>query len=270
MINNEKIQVSVIIPTWNRAEKVVKAIKSALNQTLPVLEVLVCDDDSTDNTYQVVKSIKDKRLKWLPGQHTGLPAVVRNRAIKESRGEWIAFLDSDDEWFPEKLEKQLTLVKKTGSLAICCNACGIDNKGNKKKYLSYTKNLITFSDLISVNYVICSSVIIHHSLLPKCFGFPEISDLKTGQDYAFWLRISTQTNFVYLNKILVNYNNDPNNTIRKFTKDTYKQKQMVLKDFLRWAWKNKISTAYLIKAFNEYILISAKKIKNNLREKLNK
>ena len=270
MKNNEKIQVSVIIPTWDRAYLLKRAIQSALNQSLSPFEIIVSDDGSTDNSYHVIKSFNNPKIKWITANHAGLPAVVRNRAIKESKGKWIAFLDSDDGWSPEKLEKQLSLAKKTGCLAICSNAYSISSKGKRKKYLNYSKNTITFSDLLNVNYVILSSAIIHKSVLSKCVGFPEIPELKTGEDYAFWLRVATQTNFIYLNKILVNYNDDPKNSIRKFTKDTYKQKQIILRDFLRWAWKNKISIPYLIKAFNEYILISIKKIKNNLKEKLNK
>lgn len=262
--------ISVIIPTWNREKTLRKAIQSVLNQTIHPLEILVCDDGSTDNTFKVIKSLNNSKVKWIAEKHSGLPAVVRNRGIKESKGEWIAFLDSDDEWHPEKIEKQLAFIKKTGYLAICSNAYNINSKGERKKYLNYSKNTITFSDLLNVNYVILSSAIIHKSILSKCVGFPEILELKTGQDYAFWLRVATQTNFIYLNKILVNYNNDPKNSIRKFTKDTYKQKQIILKDFLRWAWKNKILISYLVKAIAEYILILTKKIKNNLREKLNK
>lgn len=270
MKNNKKISVSVIIPTWNRAHLLKKAIQSALDQSFAPLEILVCDDGSTDKTFETVESLKNPKVKLIPGKHSGLPAVVRNRGIEKSKGEWIAFLDSDDEWFSEKLENQLVLAKKIDGLAICCNAYSISPKNKRKKYLNYSQNTVAFSDLLNVNYVILSSVIIHKSILSKCAGFPEISELKTGQDYAFWLRVATQTNFVYLNKILVNYNNEPDNSIRKFTKDTYKQKQIIIKDFLRWAWKNKVSVSYLVKAVGEYILISTKKIRNSLMEEINR
>lgn len=253
MSNNNKIQVSVIIPTWNRAHSLKKAIQSALDQSPTPLEVLVSDDGSTDDSYHVIRSFKNPKIKWITANHIGLPAVVRNRAIKESKGEWLAFLDSDDEWLPKKLEKQLALAKKTGYLAICSNAYSINKKGGKKKYLTYSKNTIAFSDLLNVNFVITSSVIIHRSLLAKCLGFPEIPEMKTGEDYSFWLRVATQTNFAYLKKPLVNYNDDPENSIRKFTKNTYLQKKVILRDFLQWDWKNKINSKYLLGALYCYL-----------------
>lgn len=251
--------VSVIIPTWNRAEQLIKAIESALTQTLPVLEVLVCDDGSTDNTLQTIKSIKDKRVKWLPGKHTGLPAVVRNRGIKKSQGNWLAFLDSDDEWYPKKLEKQLTFSKKKNSLAVCCNAYGIYSQGERKKYLDYSKSTITFFDLIKTNYIILSSALVHRSLLSKCFGFPEGDKFRNAPDYAFWLRVSTQTNFAYLDEILVNYLDEPDKSIRRFTKNPHLQKKIILANFLQWGWENKIHFKYMLNTSLSYLKISLDK-----------
>src|SRR4051794_13419670 len=101
--------VSVIIPTWNRAATLGPAIQSVLNQTYPPREVLVCDDGSTDNSVDVVAQLDDQRIRWLPGGRGGRPAIPRNRGIGAATGEWLAFLDSDDEWLPDKLERQLGL-----------------------------------------------------------------------------------------------------------------------------------------------------------------
>lgn len=245
--------VSVIIPTWNRKKTLIRAIKSVLGQSISPFEILVCDDGSTDDTFEIVKLFKNPKIKWVPGEHIGLPAVVRNRGIKESKGEWIAFLDSDDEWFPEKLEKQLALAKKTGCLAVCSNAYSVNNMGNKKKYLNYTKNTINFSDLLDVNYVILSSAIIHRSLLSKCLGFPEGNKYRNAPDYALWLRVLTQTNFSYLDEILVNYLNEPEKSIRRFTKNPYLPKKIVLEDFLGWGLKNKTPLFYIVEAVKYYL-----------------
>lgn len=250
--------VSVIIPTWNRAHLLKKAIESALAQTLPPLEILVCDDGSTDNSFAMVRSLNNPKVKWIVGKHTGLPAVVRNRGIKKSKSDWIAFLDSDDEWLPKKLEKQLDLIKKTNYLAVCCNAYGINSQGERKKYLDYQKDTITFSDLIKVNYVILSSAVIHRSLLRKCLGFPEGQKFRNAPDYSLWLRVLTQTNFAYLDEILVNYLDEPEKSIRRFTKNPNLQKKTILENFLRWGWNNKINIRYLLMIFISYL----KSIKN--------
>ena len=114
--------ISVVIPTFNRAATLGKAIRSALEQTFPPLEVLICDDGSTDKSREIVESINDSRVRWIDGEHGGRPGIPRNRGIRASRGEWLAFLDSDDEWLPEKLEKQLTHANKMGCDAVCSNA----------------------------------------------------------------------------------------------------------------------------------------------------
>lgn len=261
MKDNKKIHVSVIIPTWNRAHMLKNAIQSALNQSLVPSEIIVSDDGSTDNTFETIKSLNNPKVKLVAGKHSGLPAAVRNRGIKESRGDWLAFLDSDDEWYPRKLEKQLESVRNTDCLAVSCNAYSVNTKKNKKIYLDYSNRMITFFDLIKVNYVITSSAVIHRSLIPKCLGFPETQNLKTGQDYAFWLRVLTQTNFLYINESLVNYCDEPNNSIRRFTKNPYLQKKIILEDFLKWGWKNKIRLKYLQMAFIYYL----KSIKDLIR-----
>ena len=85
------MKVSVIIPTWNRANTIEKAVRSALNQTMPDMEALVCDDGSTDDTFRIVNSIADPRVKWIGGAHAGIPAVPRNRGIAEADVAWYLF-----------------------------------------------------------------------------------------------------------------------------------------------------------------------------------
>lgn len=99
-------KISVIIPTWNRAETLGKAISSALNQTFPPFEIVVCGVDGSPDQ-EIFNLINDPRMRWIEGGRDGLASIPRNRGIKASRGEWLAFLDSDDEWLPDKLEKQL-------------------------------------------------------------------------------------------------------------------------------------------------------------------
>ena len=108
---NKKPTVSVIIPTYNRAHLIGRAIKSVLNQTYKDFELIIVDDSSTDNTEDIVRKYqkKDERIKYILHKKNRGGSVARNTGIKSSKGEYIAFLDSDDEWLCEKLEKQIRL-----------------------------------------------------------------------------------------------------------------------------------------------------------------
>jgi teichuronic acid biosynthesis glycosyltransferase TuaG len=234
--------VSVIIPTWNAAATVKTAVLSALKQTHPPLEVLVCDDGSSDNTKEIVASIIDPRVRWLPGGRGGTPAIPRNRGIRASQGEWLAILDSDDEWLPEKLEKQLQLAQQLGCKAASTNSKRLlPEKGVAGNILEWQKERITFADLIMVNQVVCSSAIFHRSLLPFIIGFPEAFEIRSFADWATWLRISTRTDFAYVDEPLMIYWDDPSSSLRKHDPDVWSQRKIVFDNFLAWAAKQKRS-----------------------------
>ena len=141
---------------------------------------------------QVVRTIKDPRVIWMPGERSGRPSVPRNRGIRSSRGEWIAFLDDDDVWLPEKLERQAAALKASGCLACCTNALRfIPGREGDGPYLMETNNVVTFDDLLKANQIICSSAMLHRSLFQLVVGFPENALLKALEDYALWLRVAT-------------------------------------------------------------------------------
>ena len=109
MPNNTKL-VSIIIPTYNRWPVIQAAVDSCLHQTHEEIEVIIVDDGSTDETVPRLKANKDRRIRIIEQPHTGIIGKVRNIGIKESTGNWIAFLDSDDLWEPTKLSKQLSAL----------------------------------------------------------------------------------------------------------------------------------------------------------------
>lgn len=233
-------KISVIIPTWNRAETLGKAILSALNQTLPPFEILVCGVDGSPDQ-KVVNSINDSRLVWIEGGRDGLASIPRNRGIKASKGDWLAFLDSDDEWLPDKLEKQLKHANKLGCPAVCSDAIRhIPSQGHQGTLVNgnISGDLISFPLLTSENYVVCSSVLIKKDTIEKCGGFPEDRSLKVGEDYALWLRVTTFTDFAFLNEPLLIYRDEPLSSIRAFCPPYWDMRVNVLKDFTLWA-KNK-------------------------------
>ncbi len=137
-------KISVIIPTWNRAETLGKAISSALNQTFPPFEIVVCGVDGSPDQ-EIFNLINDPRMRWIEGGRDGLASIPRNRGIKASRGEWLAFLDSDDEWLPDKLEKQLEQAKKMNSGAVCSDAIRyVPSQGHVGEYIDILEGLISF------------------------------------------------------------------------------------------------------------------------------
>lgn len=229
--------VSVIIPTWNRASTIKRAISSVLNQSIAVKELIVCDDGSTDNTRDLVASYGDERIKYIDCGRNGHPSIPRNIGLRNSSSEWLAFLDSDDVWHPNKLEKQLECLKRTGGKACCTNANRIVPVGvNQGLLIDYKHPRIILDDLFSTNFVVCSSMIFHRSLLKQIEGFPEQICMKGVEDYALWLRVATFFPIEFLNEPLVDYSDDALNSVRgEVTSNVYLQRITLMKDYLNWA-----------------------------------
>jgi glycosyltransferase involved in cell wall biosynthesis len=239
--------VSVIIPTFNRPQALSRSIESALAQTHLPLEILVCEDGSSTDTERIVASFDTPQVKWLPALHAGRPAIPRNRGIHAARGEWLAFLDDDDVWLPEKLEKQVKLAKATGYKAICANAWKVQDEKRKGYYFSKPQNgKIIFKQLLRTNLVICSSAIFHRSLLEKVKGFPEVETLLALEDYALWLRIAVFTNFGYIPEPLLEYIDEPSQSIRNKEITEREQRLRVFQDFSAWARNARVNPHYIL------------------------
>jgi len=197
--------VSVIIPTYNRAHLVSRAIQSVLNQTYQDFEIIVVNDDSTDNTEETVKSFDDKRIRYVQHKKNRGGAATRNTGIKAARGEYIAFQDSDDEWLSEKLERQME-VFKNASPEIGVIYTGLWRiKGDKKIYIPSSK--ITkkegniYKALLERNFVALPTVIAKKSCFRKTGMFDE--QLASRHDWELWIRISKYYCFKYIDEPLV-------------------------------------------------------------------
>lgn len=238
--------VSVIIPTWNRADLIRDAIDSVLRQTYKNLEILICDDGSTDTTRQVVGSIDDDRIRFIDGEHSGRPAVPRNRGIGACRGEWIAFLDSDDAWRGDKLEKQLQQARQSQLRAVCSNATRyIPGCGESGDFIYWNRPRITFNNLLAGNLIINSSAMFHASLVDKVLGFPEDPRMKAIEDYSLWLRVLTQTDFAFVSEPLVTYRDEPITSVRKKQINIFEAKKKVLDNFSDWSKGRAVDRRFL-------------------------
>ena len=116
-MNNHQNSISVVIPVFNRKQLIERSINSVINQTYPADEIIVIDDGSIDGTYDLIK--KNYPQVILIHQENKGVSAARNVGITIAKGKWIAFLDSDDEWFPEKLEEQINYLKINNSYKIC-------------------------------------------------------------------------------------------------------------------------------------------------------
>lgn len=210
--------VSIIIPTYNRSEIVPETLDSVAAQTMQNFEVIVCDDGSTDDMESIVKNY-DKRFRILRLQHKGLPAIARNAGIISARGQFLAFLDSDDVWMPEKLEKQLLFAKRFPDLGLIgTNAYFM--RGKEKTEELYFESSTTFhtniiEELLFRNLFICSSVLVKAHLIKKTGLFCEEHILKAVEDYDLWMRFAAIADCGYMAEPLLWYRTNQQESISK-------------------------------------------------------
>ena len=199
--------VSVIIPTYDRSEFLRTAIASVLAQTLQDFEIIVVDDASADDTQEVVGNLDDGRIRYIRHEINKGVAATRNTGVLNSKGKYIAFLDDDDKWFPEKLKKQFDLLETrprivggvyTGSLAV-------EATSRKTLFrLTPTKRGNIFDEIFMQDSIAPTSTFF---LRKECFekvGLFDVS-LDFGEDFDMWLRISKEFQFEYIEQPLVTF-----------------------------------------------------------------
>lgn len=203
--------ISIIIPSYNCASYIPKVIKSVLNQTFKDWELIIVDDGSPDDTEVVVNNfIKDnpEKIFYKKIPHSGLPAVARNTGIRMAKGEYIAFLDADDAWYPEKLKKTLEVFKKNPDISLV--GTGAHYMHNQSSYpIMLETGQINFRDLLRGNILINSSVVIRRRTIDRVGFLNESDKLRGYEDYEYWLRVSLQAQLWYLAEPLVLYRINP-------------------------------------------------------------
>lgn len=194
--------ISVIIPTYNRASPLMEAVRSVLEQTYKTIELLVVDDGSEDETPGQLKKIEDTRLRVLVTQHGGV-SRARNRGVAESKGEWIAFLDSDDRWKENKLETQLVFHSQNPHLQISQTSEIWIRNGKRvnpaRKHLKPAGYI--FPESLHLCTITPSSVLMKKSLFESTGGFDEA--LPSCEDYDLWLRITAEHSVGLVDKLLL-------------------------------------------------------------------
>lgn len=195
--------VSVVIPTYNRARFLGAAVASVRAQTYPCAEIVIVDDGSTDDTAQVVAGLGE-RIRHVRQANAG-PAAARNRGIEESRGDLVAFLDTDDRWLPEKLAKQVDILQRDPAVALVCAdmtivdetgqvqvASNFEHRGMQAFFSGLEGHAIPDAPrrLLEVNFVNTSTVLARREVLQSLGGFDP--RLRYGEDLELWLRIAAK------------------------------------------------------------------------------
>ena len=229
--------VSIVIPTYNHSNFLSKALESVLDQTYKNWEVIIIDNNSTDDTNKVINQYNDPRIKYLKINNDGVIAKSRNLGIKEAKGEWIAFLDSDDWWTKDKLEVCLSKICKNVDFIHHATEYVIKSKSFFKKKIikgrEFKKpilNDLLIGTITKGSQISNSSVIVRKNILIKIGGLNENKILVGSDDYDTWLRIAQVTDqFLYINKKLSYYLFHDGNTQNK---DMSIPQRLVVRDFM--------------------------------------
>lgn len=201
-----KPTVSVVIPTYNRAELLKRAINSVLRQTFEDFELIVVDDASSDNTPEVVESIKDGRIQYVRLEKNSGGPVARNTGIKKARGRFIALLDDDDEWLPNRLELQIekfeSLEKDVGVVYGGFYYVSQDTGEIIGKRLPRYRGDV-YTHLLKENFIGSPTLLIQRECFKKAGLFDP--ELKSSQDWDMWLRIARYYKFDYVPAVVAKY-----------------------------------------------------------------
>lgn len=239
--------ITVITPTYNRGHLISKAIESVLNQTYVNWEHIIVDDASSDNTREIVESFEDDRIKFIGCKENGGNAVARNIGVKAAQGEYIAFLDSDDEYFPDYLEKAFNKLKNSKGVEFLWSGTrtvAIDGSYSESIWIPKTKRQPD-QFLYELHVGIGRGFLINR----KCFSDLNFDErLRTAVDTDFLIRLRKKFQYTVLEEILLSINTQPGSVRSDFSekKKSYdiiieKNKVTILNnDILRFKWYYKL------------------------------
>jgi glycosyltransferase involved in cell wall biosynthesis len=184
---------SVVIPTHQARDFVVRAVESVLRQDFTSLEVVVVDNGSTDGTREALERISDPRVHYRWQEDSGLPADSRNKGIQGARGEWIAFLDADDSWRPNKLQRVFDAISTSPDVTVICHDVEVvGTTGSRLGARAYRldERPVAAQLLYRGNFLTTSAMAVAKSALLAIGGFDVRPEYRTTEDYDAWLRLA--------------------------------------------------------------------------------
>jgi len=226
------MKISVIIPTFNRLDLLKRAIESVLNQSIKPYDIIVVDDGSTDNTSEMIQQ-KYKSINLIQQKNSGVSAA-RNNGIKNAQGDWIALLDSDDEWGENKLEEQVNNLTDNPKYEFCHtneiwirNGIRVNQKKRHKKYGGFI-----FDKCLDICRISPSSVLFNKNILNHVGWFDE--KLPVCEDYDLWLRITADYEILFIDKPLIvkygGHNDQLSNSVEAIERFRIKALQSLLEN----------------------------------------
>jgi glycosyltransferase involved in cell wall biosynthesis len=200
--------VSIIIPTHNREKVFPKSVDSVLKQTYKNWELIIIDDRSSDNTKNIINqySQKDNRIHYFKNRHKQGPAGARNQGIELAKGEFIAFLDSDDIWYTDKLKKCLKKLE-AGADLVCHGMRYIKDGKYWKDVMCGPEKMAAYSKLLyNGSCIVISATVVRKECLRRVSGFDENPVIISAEDYELWLKLAQEKiRFSFINEILGEY-----------------------------------------------------------------
>ena len=195
--------VSIITPTWNCATFICETIRSVQAQTYQDWELIISDDCSTDNTKEVIEPYinGDSRIKYICNDKNSGAAITRNNALKIAKGKWIAFLDSDDLWEPEKLERQLGFMVENGYKFSYTSYQEIDDRSKETGVVIRGPKHVSKLGMYAFCWPGCLTVMYDRDAV----GLIQIEDIKKNNDYAMWLKVCQRADCYLLDEVLARY-----------------------------------------------------------------
>lgn len=187
--------VSVIMPAYNAARTIAEAIESVLQQTYTDFELIILNDFSNDETKYIIKKyIQDVRIVYIENEKNLGVSETRNRGISMAKGEWIAFLDSDDIWEKDKLQKQIELIQIEKDVILCYTSSAfMDKEGNRYNYVLKAVPYLSYKTLLKRNLISCSSAVVRSDVIRKL----KMPGDQMHEDYYVWLTILKHIPYAY-------------------------------------------------------------------------
>ena len=224
--------VSIVIPTYNHAPMLQRALATVIEQTYQNWNAIVVNNFSTDNTLDVVAKFNDPRIQCVNFRNNGVIGASRNEGITLSTGEYVAFLDSDDTWFPTKIEKCVASLE-SGSDLVCHAEYWIDESGKSRLVAYGPSEAATHHNLIyKGNRISTSATMVRATLLKEVNGFDTSPELISTEDYDLWIRLAAKSNrFAFIDEPLGEYHRHDNNVSANIEKHLAAELALLSKHF---------------------------------------